>query len=167
MKRLIIIAFLFLSCFHSFSQSKDQVYAGIIIHIMKYVEWKTNDNKSIKIGIVNDSKLVGALNKIVKGKNIHFKNVEVAKLEDISKIEGVDVLFLSKKSSNLCSKVSSTACDQNILVITEMKASNLICPSINFIEEQGKLKFEIYTSVTDKCGLMVSEQLKKYAIIKS
>ncbi|MDZ4664812.1 MAG: YfiR family protein [Bacteroidota bacterium] len=166
MKKLIIILILFTVSSRSFSQSKDQVYAGIIMHIMKYVEWKANERKVIKIGIVNDSKLVLALNKIVKGKSIHFKNVEVAKYEDINKIEGVDVLFLAKKSTSLCAKLTSIASEKNILVITEMKQENTSCSSINFIEEQGKLKLEIYMAVADKCGLMISEQLKKFATLK-
>lgn len=155
-----------MASFGSYSQSKDQVYAGIIMHIMKYVEWKANKSEVIKIGIVNDAKLVSALNKIVVGKNLHFKNIEVAKLQDVNNVDGLNVLFLAKRSASLCSKVNSVASEKGILVITEMKIPSLVCPSINFIEEQGKLKFEIYMTVINKCGLMVSEQLKKYAVIK-
>jgi hypothetical protein len=142
------------------------VYAGIILHIIKYVEWGDSKNKLVKIGIVNDAKLVQSLNKILLGKNLQFKNIEVNKLEDVSYIDDINVLFLEKKSANLCSKISNLACDKNMLVITEMKSPGTVCPSINFTEEQGKLKFEIYLAVAEKCGLMISEQLKKYAILK-
>lgn len=149
-----------------FSQSKDQVYAGIIMHITKYVEWEGNQTTVIKIGIVNNAKLVDALNKIVKGNNLNFKNVEVSKKSDVNDIDDLDILFLTKKSAGLCNKISPKAAEKNILVITEMKSASMICPSINLFEDKGKLKFELYTKIIDNCGLMVSEQLKKYAVLK-
>lgn len=149
-----------------FAQSKDQVYAGIIMHITKYVEWGSGKATVIRIGVVNNVKLVDALNEIVKEKNINFKNVEVSRRSDVDNIEDIDILFLTKKSSGLCSKISAKAEAEKILVITEMKSASMICPTINFIEENGKLKFELYTKIADNCGLMVSEQLKKYAVLK-
>ncbi len=166
MFRYFLIFFLFFISQKANSQSKDQVYAGIILHIIKYVEWGESKNKLVKIGVVNDAKLVQSLNKILLGKNLQFKNIEVNKLDDVNSIDDISVLFLEKKSAKLCSKISNLASDKNILVITEMKSPSVVCPSINFTEEQGKLKFEIYMAVAEKCGLMISEQLKKYAIIK-
>lgn len=166
MYRNLIIYFLFLFTKVVVSQNKDQVYAGVIMHIIKYVEWGNNESKLVKIGVVNDPGLVESLNKILKGKNLHFKNIQVNKLEDVNVIDDINVLFLEKRSTKLCAKISNQACDKKILVITDMKASGVSCPSINFTEEQGKLKFEIYMSVVEKCGLMISEQLKKYAILK-
>lgn len=166
MKRLNILVCLTIAALNFFAQSKDQVYAGIIMHITKYVEWGSGEATVVKIGVVNNAKLVDALNQIVKEKNVNFKNVEVSKKSDVTNIDDIDILFLTKKSSSLCSKISTKAEEEKILVITEMKSASMICPAINFIEENGKLKFELYTKIAENCGLMVSEQLKKFAVLK-
>lgn len=164
-KFLLLIAALF-AFKPGISQSKDEVYAGILLHVIKYVEWADVNPKVIKIGIVNNPKLVDALNKIVEKKNIRFKNVGVTKLTGVDSTGDLNVIFLAKKQANLCSRVNAVACKKKILVITEMKNRELVCPSINFFEENGKIKFELYVSVVDKCGLLISDQLKKFAILK-
>lgn len=166
MQRLLFIIILTVVSQTGIAQSKAEVYAGVLLHVVKYVEWTGSNSKSINIGIVNDPKLVDALNTIVKKKNIQFRNIGITKLNVVDTTGDLNVLFLAKKQAYLCARVNSFACNKKILVITEMKAKELVCPSINFFEDQGKLKFEIYTSVMDKCGLQVSDQLKRFAILK-
>jgi len=166
MQRLLFIFIFFVVSQTAIAQSKAEVYAGVLLHVIKYIEWTGSPTNIINIGIVNDPKLVDALNTIVKKKNIQFKNIGVTKLTGVDSTEGLSVLFLAKKNAHLCTRINSFACSKKILVITEMKAKELLCPSINFFEDQGKLKFEIYTSVIDKCGLLVSDQLKRFAVLK-
>lgn len=149
-----------------FSQSKDEVYAGILLHIIKYVEWDDANLKTIKIGIVNEPKLVEALNTIVKQKNIQFKNIGITKLTGVDSTADLNLLFLAKKHTHLCSKIFPYACQKKLLVITEMKRNESVCPAINFFEVNGKLKFELYMAVVEKCGILVSDQLKKFAILR-
>ena len=166
MQRLLIILILSVVSQTGIAQSKAEVYAGVLLHVVKYVEWTGSQTKVINIGIVNDPKLVDALNTLVKKKNIQFKNIGITKLNGVDTIGDLNVVFLAKKQANLCTRINSFACAKKILVITEMKAKELVCPSINFFEEQGKLKFEIYTSVMDKCGFLVSDQLKRFAVLR-
>ncbi|MCU0359541.1 MAG: YfiR family protein [Bacteroidia bacterium] len=166
MQRLLFIFILTAISQKGIAQSKAEVYAGVLLHVVKYVEWTGSQNNVINIGIVNDPKLVDALNTIVKKKNIQFKNIGITQLNGVDTTGGLNVVFLAKKHTNLCSKINSFACTKKILVITEMKAKEFVCPSINFFEDQGKLKFEIYTSVINKCGFLVSDQLKRFAVLK-
>ena len=48
-----------------------------------------------------------------------------------------------------------------------MKSEKVTGDGINFFESEGKLKFELYSGVLKKAGLKVSEQLSKFAIVKT
>ena len=98
MKKLAIVLPLLCLSFQGFSQSKEQVYAGIILHIMKYVEWPESKASVMTVGVVNDAQLTTALNKAAAGKKIHFKDVEVVKYEAVSNLKDCEILFLRKKS---------------------------------------------------------------------
>ena len=96
MLKRYLICFLVVLLFSAqlgFSQSKEQVYAGVIFHIMKYVEWPEVGN-TMTVGVLNDNQLTAALNKVAAGKKIVFKNIEVVKFSDLSKLKNTNVLFL-------------------------------------------------------------------------
>jgi len=133
---------------------------------MKYVEWP-DYGEEMTVGVVNDPELVRALEQASKGKKIHYKNVSIQKVDDINKVEKVDVLFFSKKAHrDLSPNVTSKAEKQKILVITEEKSAEMQGVAINFYEEKGHMMFELYESNTTKSGIKVSDQLRKLAVIK-
>lgn len=161
----IIICGLLLFSQAAFSQDKEEVYAGIILHIMKYVEWPEYNDANMIIGVVNNNDLTNALNDATQGKQVHFKDVAVTKYTDLSKLD-CHVLFVPKKMSGDIDDVETCTGSEHILVITEEKSSSTKGAAINFYEESGNLKFEIYQGQMAECGLKVSEQLTKYAVVK-
>ena len=152
---------------YTFCQSREQVYSGIILHIMKYMEWPSvSDSSAMVVGVVNDAPLTIALNKAAFEKKIHFKNVEIVKYSDIKNIKNCQVLFIPKKVSGKIPELIAFSKKENVLIITEEKPSGVSGASINFVEVKGKLTFELYVSTVNSIGLKISEQLTKYAIVK-
>ncbi len=134
---------------------------------MTYVEWPSYANEGMTVGIVNNASLSNALNKSSAGKKIHFKAVSVLKLSDVKNIDGCDVLFLPRKSTTLAAQLTEQASKHHILVITEDKSDAVKGAGVNFKEEKGKLRFELYMTALSEARLKVSEQLKRFAIVKS
>ena len=64
--------------------------------------------------------------------------------------------------SNIMKNVNT----KDILVISEKKSKGEEGAAINFVEVQGKLRFELYQKVLAATDLKISEQLKRYAILK-
>ena len=64
------------------------------------------------------------------------------------------------------SKIKQYIDPKNILVTSEKKKESQVGSTINFVEVQGKLKFELYLDMLGKSDLKVSEQLRRYAILK-
>ena len=169
LRRIFILAalVLFVSLKSGFSQSKEQVYAGIIFHIMKYVEWPNQQGLSeMSVAVLNDNQLTIALNKVAEGKRIVFKNLEIVKFAELTKLKNTNVLFIPKKMTSSLNEIVKHVNTKEILVISEKKTSTQQGASINFIEKQGKMRFELYEKVLAATGLKISEQLKRYAILK-
>ena len=164
---ILIIFLLLVSLRSGFSQTKEQVYAGIIFHIMKYVEWpQQTDISSMTVGVLNDNQLTAALNKVAAGKRIVFKNLEIIKFSDLANLKNTNVLFVPKKMTSDLGNIMKNVNTKEILVISEKKAKGEEGAAINFVELQGKLRFELYEKVLAATDLKISEQLKRYAILK-
>lgn len=163
--RILVILSFFLSFGHSSSaQSQEQVYAGVILHIMKYVEWPAYKAK-MTVGVVNNPSLVRALQKASIGKKIHFKNVHVTVFNDLSIAGKMDVLFFSKRVSKGLS-IEGLKGTKGILIITEQHTKINRSVSVNFLQKNGNLQFELYNVALKGNGFKVSDQLKKLAILK-
>ena len=164
--RYILPFVLLLSFGNGFSQSKEQVYAGIILHIMKYVEWPSDKAKVMTVGVVNDAQLTAALNKASAGRKVHFKDIRIIKYSGVGNLNGCHILFLPRKSIGLIEEIRTSATLKSIMIITEKKPAGTTGVCINFVELQGKLRFELYRATVKSTGLKVSEQLTKFAIVK-
>ena len=170
MRLILAISFMLLGLLiskTSSAQSKEQVYAGIIFHIMKYVEWPQMQSlPNMTVGVLNDNQLTAALNKCAQGKKISFKDVKILKFSELASLVDCNVLFIPKHMTENLSKIVQYIDPKNILVISEKKKESQVGSKINFVEVQGKLKFELYLDMLSKSDLKVSEQLRRYAIIK-
>ncbi|MBL4656627.1 MAG: YfiR family protein [Flavobacteriales bacterium] len=170
LKRLLIclVVTALFSVQHSFSQSKEQVYAGIIFHIMKYVEWPGNAEMSnMTVGVLNDNQLTAALNKVAQGKRIVFKDIQIVKFAELTALKNTNILFIPQKMTSDLGKIMDNVNTKEILVISEKKKKEHNGASINFVEQGGRMRFEVYEAVFAQTALKMSEQLKKYAIIKA
>ncbi len=147
------------------AQSKEQVYAGIILHIMKYVEWPEYESQ-MTVGVVNNQQLVRALQKASSGKKVHYKNVSITTVSDVKMDLNADVLFFSKSA---LSKLSPAIVDEvrknEILVIGEDAPKTQSGLGINFTQKGGSLKLELFISTMTTIGFKVSDQLKKIATV--
>ena len=169
LKKCSIYFLLMLLCsFQSaYSQSKEQVYAGIIFHIMKYVEWPNQGEAGkMSVGVLNDNQLTAALNKVANGKRLVFKNLEIVKFADLATLKNTNVLFVPQKMTSSLGDIMNNVSTKDILVISEKKMQDEKGASINFIEQQGKMRFEVYLDILAQTDLKMSEQLKRYAILK-
>jgi len=134
---------------------------------MKYVEWPQQEQlPNITVGVLNDNQLTVALNKCAKGKRISFKDVKVLKFSELSMLKDCNVLFVPQKMTSNLKEISSNISSKSILVISERKTTQQMGSTINFLEVKGKLKFELYLDMLSKTDLRISEQLKRYAILK-
>lgn len=164
MKRiyLTIIGFLFTISL-SFGQI-EKVKSAFIYQFTKYIEWcpdyQTGD---FVIGVLGDSPIIGELNTISQNKKVVNQAIIVKRFSDVQDISKCNILFIAEDMNNyfssVCSKLNSTC----TVIICEKEGMAQNGAAINFVENEGKIFFELNKHAFSSRLLKVNNQLSNLA----
>ena len=143
-----------------------ELKATFIYHFTRYIQWPhTEGSESFDIGILGQSEIVKHLEEIAKKKTVKNKKMAIKHLDHIEDIQDCEIVFVSASRGEDLDRILQNIGDKNILTISDTKGFAQRGIAINFIIEQGKMKFEINTRALERAGLVVSSQLQKLAIL--
>ena len=86
-------------------------------------------------------------------------------LDDIEDIQECEIVFVTASRGEDLERILQNIGDNNILTVSDTRGFAQRGIAINFIIEQGKIKFELNTRALKRAGLIVSSQLQKLAIL--
>ncbi|MFQ3575885.1 MAG: YfiR family protein [Cytophagales bacterium] len=165
LKLLLICLIFILSVNTSFSQAKYKIYAGFINHFTKYVQWPANTKTGdFVIAIVGDCPIATDLQPL-SGKTVGSQSIVVKTFKKASEITAAHIIFLPEQSKSAAAEVDKIAKTMNALFVTEFDGGAKKGADINFVEIEGKLKFEISNANNEAHGLKVAAELKKLGIV--
>lgn len=143
-------------------------YQSVFIYnFTKYIKWPTDfaDNK-IEIAVLGNSDVYASLTEMAGKKSQSAgEQLNVVKINSLDELSNCHVLFIPERQSNKLDEVNEKTQGKNILVVTEKNGMAAQGAVINFIEEGGKLKFELNQEQAEKRGLKVSGSLISLAKI--
>lgn len=150
----------------SFAQ-KDRVQTMFIYNFTKYIKWPDNYvPNSFVIGILGDSPLaddlgnMASLKKQINGKPITVKNFRVPQ-----EVHECQILILSEKYCQRIEEVKQQLGDQSVLIISDYDGMARKGAVINFVEVNGKIRFELNQQAAQSRNLKVSGSLINLAIL--
>ena len=162
----------------SSSNKEYKVKAAFIYNFAKYVTWpessfETQESKLV-IGVVGKNPFGTALDKTLKGKKIHNREIQIKYFKKPQDITKTHILFVSNTEKGNVSKIASKVQGNSTLTISDMK--NLINRSnfcifsfinnkgmLGFIKEKNRVRFQIDLKAIRKENLKVSAKLLKLA----
>lgn len=145
--------------------NESTIKALFIYNFTKQIEWPISQlNKpTFQICVLNDSEIADKLNEIVKGRKFLDKIFEVKNISKINEAIGSQILFIPKaKWKKIESEVTNLP-HEGILIITDEKTIPNSFSSINLVEKNDQLRFEINQNTTKKQNLKISNSLIKLA----
>ncbi|MFC2087650.1 YfiR family protein [Bacteroidota bacterium] len=155
--RFFFAVSLIIICSYSYSQFDDMSRAEYIFDIVKYVKWENEEViDTFKIVVLDTSTqlYLKLKEEAAEKKSIHSKPVKVLLLDEISQITDVSVIYMNRMRGYDINEILSIIRGRNILLITENYEYQK--SMINFIEIQGKKKFEINERRMNQEGMTVS-----------
>jgi YfiR/HmsC-like len=163
-----VIAFLAMAMLFSFKLANNEdehtIKALFIYNFTKHVEWpKGKISDKFIIGVVGNSPVYEKLNLILKDRKIKDLPVELRRISATVNVEACDVIFVSKGETSRLKAVSEISDFFGILVISEEKSMAKSGSSINFKQQDDRMKFELNDSEIKKAGLKISTQLYELA----
>lgn len=146
--------------------------AIFIYNFIEYVTWPTaKDTGPLVIGVIGDSDILPSLEKITSKRKIEGRQVVIRQHPVVSDslIDGsfssYHILFitseLTEKLEHICEKMTG----KHVLLIGDSSGFGQRGVAINFVSENGKLRFEINLKALDRAGLKMHAQLYKLGIL--
>jgi hypothetical protein len=149
------------------SFKEQQVKAGFIYNFAKFVEWPADrlmeSNSPIVIGVMASPTFCEELQKVVKGRKINEHVIVVRELKGLDKNELPHILFVAAAESEIIGKAIAAPQLPGVLTVGESDAFASNGGIINFMMEEGKVRFEINIRAATEARLKVSAQLQKLA----
>ena len=144
------------------AQTKYKVYSGFVNHFTKYVQWPA-DSKSgdFVIAVVGNSPISAELSAL-NGKLVGSQKIVIKNFANAAAVGSSHIIFVAEGSD--ISAVSKKAKEYNSLVVSEVPGGTAKGSDVNFVEEAGKIRFELSSANSDLHGVKVSNDLKKLAI---
>ena len=159
-KILSIICCLLMLGQNGFSQ-EEKFKALFIYNFTKYIEWPAINGNDFKITIIGNNKLVNELDNIASKKTVGQSAIKVTTAKSVSEVKNCQILFISNTNIDEMAMVLDNARNQNILLITESPNACSHGAGVNFVINNGNIKFEISKSNIENAGLKVSPSLLK------
>ena len=168
-KLSIILVLLLLAVLFSF-RSNAQVgkfQAGYIYQFTKFIEWPASyKSGDFVIGILGNADVSSSLQELASTKKVVDQAIKVQDYTSVGDIGKCNILFIAASQSGDLDAILKKIGAASTMIVGEKPGLAQNGASINFLEKDGKLVFEINQSSFDKHGLSVNSQLLNLAVKK-
>lgn len=168
MKKFLLIPLLFFIVITSSNAQKEKYQSLFIYNFSKYIKWPDSYNSGkFVIGVIGDSPIINSINSMAstKKKTSDGLVIEVKVCESVDEIGDCNILFVSENVVGMLSQIDVQIGTKPVLVITDMPGMATQGSVINFVENDGKILFELNTAKASSRGLIVSGSLSSLAIL--
>ena len=168
MKRILVLLMLIL-CFQGNSVlAQDYKFHSIFIYnFTKYIVWPEEATRgNFVIGVLGKSNIKNALDVMAKTKKVKGnRSIKVVEYSGVDDIGNCHILFIPMASSANFDVIKAKMTDKPVLLITEKEGLGKKGSGINFVERNGKWRFELNRVAVEKNNLKVAKELTLLAIL--
>jgi len=165
-KKVILLIGLLLCTGIIFAQKSK--YQGIFIYnFTRYIKWPDDmQSGDFVIGVLGDSDVLGALNEMAKTKKqTQGMNLVIKNFKSVNEISKCHILFVSDNKTGNISEIVANPLLDSTLIITDSPGLANKGATINFVEQDGRIKFELNRANAEQRNLKVSGSLLNLAIL--
>ena len=168
MKKLMffVIGMMFILSFTNVSAQKEKFHSLFIYNFSKYIKWP-DDQQSDKfvIGVLGSSEMAKILEATASSKKVNGASIVVKQFKSPEEIQDCQILYVAQGESSKINEIASSTANRSVLIVTDKPGLAKKGGVINFIEQEGKIKFELNQQDAESRGLKVSSSLISLAVI--
>jgi len=165
MQRLV---FLLLLCFSLSAFSQNEKFKSVFVYnFTKYISWpKTESEKSFQMGLIGKSlSLLDELKQVAGKSKVGNRPIVVKEVAASDELSNYQILIITDSESSRLKEVLAKVKGKPVLVITNSPGLAQAGACINFVEIDGKLKFEVNKRAVESQGLEISASLVNFGIL--
>lgn len=168
MKRLFLVIGLIVGL-TGFSHAQKEKYQSLFIYnFTKYIKWPDTYNpNAFVIGVVGASTIINDLTEMAETKKqtLSGATLQVKKYNSIEEIGTCHILFVSGNIIDKIAQIETKTAGKPILIVADTPGMATQGAAINFVEKDGKIKFELNQGQATKRGLNIASSLVSLAIV--
>ncbi len=168
MKRIFFSLLLLLTFVYNSQAQKEKYQSLFIYNFTKYIKWPDSFNSGkFVIGIIGDSKISELIAAMVNSKKATGNGyiIEIKNYSSVEEIKDCNILFVSESSIGSLSEICEHTTSDPVLIVTDSPEMANQGSIINFVDKNGKIKFELNEDNASSRGLIVSGSFASLAII--
>jgi hypothetical protein len=149
--------------------SEYRIKAAFLVNFASFVEWPATAFASadapLVFGIFGRDPLNGALDQIANGKTINGRPLLIRRVSSPSELRSCHVVFFPATKAGGYPEIALALAGPSILTVGEMSGFAERGGMINFVIEEGYVRFEVNPSAAARGHLKLSSKLLQLAII--
>lgn len=145
------------------TDTQANIKASYLFQISKYTDWPDETKQGpFTIAVIGNNSLFNILRDKYANKPIGSQLLQIAYAEKVAELpSSAQIVYVSsEKDLNECLKVSKK---KAMLIITELDEALESGANINFVKQEGIIRFELNDSQSQKKGILFSDKLKGWA----
>jgi len=140
-----------------------QLKAGFIYNFAKFIQWpETNfaqTNSPLVIGVIGADPFGDELRRIVEGKLVQGRPIQLRHYDSGAEVSGCHVLFVSRSESDRVPDLLARLRGRAILTVADMEKFGQRGGMINLVLVGRSVRFEINLREAEEAGLKISSKL--------
>lgn len=146
------------------AQTKEyQVKAAFLLNFAQFVEWPASafsgSDAPLCIGVLGEDPFGPALEQTMQGEKIRDHKLTIRRAQRVEDLAGCQLVFVSKSEQSHLAEILSKIDSRPVVTVSEMPGFAREGGTINFYQDQNKVRFEINPASARPSGLKISSQL--------
>jgi len=144
-----------------------QVKGAFLLSFAKFVEWPSESRVGTKsetrVCVLGNDKVTATLSQVLQGQSAGRRDVVVRRVDDLAGVAWCRIFFITKSAEMEPEVVLNSLGATSILTVGETTGFAANGGMVNFIGDQGKVRFEINEGAARRAGLKISSKLLRLA----
>lgn len=147
-----------------------EVRAAFLFNFARYVEWPDSalgEDQAIVIGVLGEDPFGETLDRILAGRRIAERPVEIRRLDTAEDATGVHVLYVGAAPRRELGRWLRLLCDAPVLTVSDDPDFTRLGGNLRFVLEDRRIHFAVNEFCARRSGLRISSHLLKLARIET
>jgi len=144
-----------------------QVKAAYLFNFLKFVEWPEDPGSDPHgkwvIGFVGETPIGDELARLVEGKNVLGRDLQIKKLQAADNLRACNILFISESEKKRLPSLLTALHGSSVLTVADMDNFIGLGGMIQFVVEDARVRVAIDVGATEHARLKVSSKLLSLA----
>jgi hypothetical protein len=145
------------------SPTEYQVKAAYLFNFLKFVEWPSDvaadPHGKWVIGFVGESPVGGELARLVEGKNVLGRDLQVKKFQIADNLRDCNILFISESEKKHVPSILAALRGSSVLTVADMDSFIESGGMVQLLVEGARVRVTIDVGATGRARLRVSSKL--------